>query len=88
MIVSNTDNCCTKSEVNGMKTLKYSSTNSFFLNRGLFVDNDYADTVLGFYRAIAMSFMTKDSHIPLPTRLADLETHTVRNAIQQSALKD
>jgi deoxyribonuclease V len=30
---------------------------------------------------IAMSFVTKESHIPLPTRLADLETHTARKGI-------
>ncbi len=30
---------------------------------------------------IAMSFVTKESHIPLPTRLADLETHAARKAI-------
>ncbi len=33
---------------------------------------------------IAMSFVTKESHIPLPTRLADLETHTARKAILES----
>ena len=33
---------------------------------------------------IAMSFVTKESHIPLPTRLADLETHTARRAILEA----
>ena len=38
---------------------------------------------------IAMSFVTKESHIPLPTRLADLETHIERNAIlEQDAAQD
>lgn len=31
---------------------------------------------------IAMRFTEKESHIPLPTRLADLETHTARSAIR------
>ena len=34
---------------------------------------------------IAMSFVTKESHIPLPTRLADLETHIARKAILESS---
>ncbi len=34
---------------------------------------------------IAMSFVTKESHIPLPTRLADLETHIARKTILESA---
>lgn len=37
---------------------------------------------------LAMSFVTKESHIPLPTRLADLETHIARKAILESVPED
>ena len=33
--------------------------------------------------AMVMSLVGKESHIPLPTRLADLETHTMRTALTQ-----
>ena len=36
--------------------------------------------------ALAMQFTEKESRIPLPTRLADLETHTARAACQQLQL--
>ena len=32
--------------------------------------------------AVAMALTEKESHIPLPTRLADLETHVMRDAIR------
>lgn len=45
-----------------------------FVSAGNFITLDTAT-------AITMELVGKDSHIPIPTRLADLETHTARSAL-------
>lgn len=50
-----------------------------FVSAGNFISLDTATT-------ITMEFVEKDSHIPIPTRLADLETHSARKKLTLNVL--
>lgn len=61
-----------------IRTLK--DVKPVFVSVGNYIDLETATRIV-------CDFVTRESHIPLPTRLADLETHRQRSAALHSALK-
>lgn len=61
-------------EVYGRVLRTHDGVKPVFVSAGNFITLDTAT-------AITMKLVGKDSHIPIPTRLADLETHTARSAL-------
>jgi len=61
-------------EVYGRVLRTHANVKPVFLSVGTGICLDTATEII-------QHFVTKDSHIPAPTRLADLETHTARRAI-------
>lgn len=61
-------------EVYGRVLRTHDGVRPVFVSAGNFISLDTATE-------ITMKLVGKDSHIPVPTRLADLETHTARSAL-------
>lgn len=61
-------------EVYGRVLRTHDGVRPVFVSAGNFISLDTATK-------ITMKLVGKDSHIPVPTRLADLETHTARSAL-------
>lgn len=63
-------------EIYGRAVRTHKNVKPIFVSIGNKIDIDTATN-------IAMSLVTKDSHIPLPTRYADIMTHEMRKKYQQ-----
>ncbi len=63
-------------EVYGRTLKTHKDVKPVFLSVGNFISLETATKII-------MSLVEKESHIPIPTRLADLETHTARNNLRQ-----
>lgn len=66
------------SEVYGRTLRTHEGVKPVFVSVGNGISLDTATTMV-------MSLVGKESHIPLPTRLADLETHIMRNELTQAS---
>lgn len=61
-----------KGEVYGRVLKTHKGVKPIFISAGNFIDLDNSTDII-------KRLVTKESHIPVPTRLADLETHKMRN---------
>ena len=61
-----------KDEVYGRVLRTHKGVKPVFISVGNFIDLDTSTNII-------QSLVAKESHIPVPTRLADLETHKMRN---------
>lgn len=66
-------------EVYGRALRTHSDVKPVFLSAGNFISLETATDIV-------MSLVEKESHIPIPTRLADLETHTARKEITEKSI--
>ena len=61
-----------KGEVYGRVLRTQKNVRPIFISVGNYIDLDSATTIV-------CDFINSESHIPIPTRLADMETHKIRN---------
>lgn len=66
-------------EVYGRALRTQKDVKPVFVSVGNYIDLDTATEIV-------CEFINKESHIPLPTRLADIETHTMRRCLQEKTL--
>lgn len=63
-------------EIYGRALRTQKNVKPVFVSAGNYIDLEMATNIV-------CEFVNKESHIPLPTRLADIETHTMRRYLQE-----